>query len=373
MSTRPENTLWDVAQLNAAKPTDAQPFSGSHGNQRTEDQALRSAAIRLASSTADPLLKKALLRELTAGSGAANARYLASLQPLAEAKILLAIAKHYGVTTNEIRHELTDPSAEALYEYAAFDRSMAMKIHNDFRNMRLASHSLVAEPRYRDYRRRYKGDPSKMMNKEQWEAKVLGKPKDEGKEKGKAPDKKAPSNAKELSTFLQEAHEKLEAEGFAPGSNGKVTTLGLDISKIEQKAKKGEISYPEAMKQIKPLMDQAIALAKGDKKAPAKGKAPAKKAPAKKAPAKKAPAKKWAPKVQDVMKRNSLLDEDAEELRKHKKSLFDPGAASRMTDQQRMAMFLKKASPETKERMKGMSVKDFTVMLAAIMDEEGGG
>lgn len=67
MSTRPENTLWDVAQLNAAKPTDAQPFSGSHGNQRTEDQALRSAAIRLASSTADPLLKKALLRELTAG------------------------------------------------------------------------------------------------------------------------------------------------------------------------------------------------------------------------------------------------------------------------------------------------------------------
>ena len=75
----------------------------------------------------------------TAGSGAANARYLASLDDRTELKILAAVAKHYGVTTSEIKDELIDRDAEALYEYLAFDRGMAMKVYRDFQSGRFAS------------------------------------------------------------------------------------------------------------------------------------------------------------------------------------------------------------------------------------------
>mgnify|MGYP007046991770 CR=1 FL=1 len=44
-----------------------------------------------------------------------------------------------------------------------------------------------------------------------------------------------------------------------------------------------------------------------------------------------------------------------------------------MTDAQRFRLFLSKAKPETKERMKGMSVKDFMEILGAILDDEEGG
>jgi len=65
MSSRPDTTLWDVAQLNAGKSADARPFSGSHSNRRVASEvALRRKAIRLASVTENPELKTALLGEL---------------------------------------------------------------------------------------------------------------------------------------------------------------------------------------------------------------------------------------------------------------------------------------------------------------------
>lgn len=84
----------------------------------------------------------------------------------------------------------------------------------------------------------------------------------------------------------------------------------------------------------------------------------------------KKPAKKRHPDVHAVMKQHDLKDEDADELEKFKKN--KPMKGKPLSDAQLMQKFLAKASPETKERMKGMSVGDFKKMYAAIMDEEGG-
>jgi len=72
-------------------------------------------------------------------SGAVNARYLASIPASWKAKILKAVANHYGVSVREIEKELVDPGAEELYEYLAFDRSMAMTVYREFQRGRFAS------------------------------------------------------------------------------------------------------------------------------------------------------------------------------------------------------------------------------------------
>ena len=81
----------------------------------------------------------------TAGSGAANAKYLDSLPPQKKNKILKHIAKHYDVSVREIEDELTDRDAEALYEYAATDRAMAMEIYRDFKRQRLTASKTAAQ------------------------------------------------------------------------------------------------------------------------------------------------------------------------------------------------------------------------------------
>jgi hypothetical protein len=90
--------------------------------------------------------KVASERGKTAGSGAANAKYLDSLPPAKKAKILKHIAEHYGVSVREIEDELTDRDAEALYEYAATDRAMAMDILRGFKQQRLASDKTAMLP-----------------------------------------------------------------------------------------------------------------------------------------------------------------------------------------------------------------------------------
>ena len=80
----------------------------------------------------------------TAGSGAANAKYLASLPAPRKAAILKAVAKHYGVSVREIEGELTDRDAEPLYEYLAFDNGMAMQVLREFRGGRFASEDTKA-------------------------------------------------------------------------------------------------------------------------------------------------------------------------------------------------------------------------------------
>lgn len=74
-----------------------------------------------------------------------------------------------------------------------------------------ATMNLIAEPRYRDYVRRFKpkpGGPSKPLSKEDWEARVLGKPKDEKKEDKADKAKEAPKPAKHWAPKVKEVMEK---------------------------------------------------------------------------------------------------------------------------------------------------------------------
>jgi hypothetical protein len=83
-----------------------------------------------------------------AGSGASNAKYLDGLPAPEKEEILKAVAKHYGVSTREIESELKDRDAEDLYEYLAFNNTMAMSVYRDFKRLRLASDKTAASGLY---------------------------------------------------------------------------------------------------------------------------------------------------------------------------------------------------------------------------------
>ena len=70
-----------------------------------------------------------------AGSGAENAKYLNSISPQEKLKILKHIADHYGVSVRKIEEELVDQDAEKLFEYAASNNAMAMKIYRGMSRM----------------------------------------------------------------------------------------------------------------------------------------------------------------------------------------------------------------------------------------------
>jgi len=76
-------------------------------------------------------MMKAGSTKTAGGSGAANAEYLRQ-SPLKN-KILQAVAKHYGTTTSAIMSELTDPDAEAVFEYIGNDRALAMAVYRDMK------------------------------------------------------------------------------------------------------------------------------------------------------------------------------------------------------------------------------------------------
>ena len=78
----------------------------------------------------------------TAGSGASNKAYLDSLDSRMKDKILKGIAKHYGTTVADIEDEVTDPDAEALYEYIT--APYRMQVYRDMRSGRFASTRRVA-------------------------------------------------------------------------------------------------------------------------------------------------------------------------------------------------------------------------------------
>ena len=78
----------------------------------------------------------------TAGSGRSNKAYLDSLDSRMKDKILKGIAKHYGTTVADIEDEVTDPDAEALYEYIT--APYRMQVYRDMRSGRFASTRKVA-------------------------------------------------------------------------------------------------------------------------------------------------------------------------------------------------------------------------------------
>jgi hypothetical protein len=78
--------------------------------------------------------------------------------------------------------------------------------------------------------------------------------------------------------------------------------------------------------------------------------------------------RQYGKEVLDMANKYDLEGEDADELYDFRSD--KPGFGKKLTDQQLMQKFLAKAKPETKERMKGMSVADFMVMYKAIMADE---
>ena len=87
-----------------------------------------------------------IAKDLTGGNmGSANKEYLDGLSSSEKSKILKAISNHYGVSTSVIESEMEDRDAEALYEYLAFDRSMAMRVYRDFKSMKIAKELMSAE------------------------------------------------------------------------------------------------------------------------------------------------------------------------------------------------------------------------------------
>lgn len=92
-------------------------------------------------------------------------------------------------------------------------------------------------------------------------------------------------------------------------------------------------------------------------------------APAKDEP-KKSYKKTYKPAVTKVMDKHSLTDDDAAQVKAFKSDKPPTGAP--VSPAVLMQRFMAKAKPETKERMKGMSPKEFMAMLAAISDDEGG-
>lgn len=79
------------------------------------------------------------MSKTSAGAGTENARYLNSISPQEKSKILKHIADHYGVSVSEIEEEVTDRDAEKLFEYAASNNAMAMKIYRGMSRMASAS------------------------------------------------------------------------------------------------------------------------------------------------------------------------------------------------------------------------------------------
>jgi hypothetical protein len=67
----------------------------------------------------------------------ANEKYLNSVSDSKKEQILSQTAKHYGVSVPEIAEELVDPEAENLYEYVAFNHSLAMEIYKGFKRLKL--------------------------------------------------------------------------------------------------------------------------------------------------------------------------------------------------------------------------------------------
>lgn len=96
---------------------------------------IQDALAKLSESEAEPVFTQPSLNEAKKVH-AANAKYLAKVKPLTKDRILKLVAKHYGITTREAEAELTDPDAEDVYEYLAFDNRFAMQVYRDFKRMK---------------------------------------------------------------------------------------------------------------------------------------------------------------------------------------------------------------------------------------------
>lgn len=254
----------------------------------------------------------------------------------------------------------------------------------------------TAEPRYRDYRRRYKGEGSP-MSKEEWESKVLSRWRGKGKKDEKPKGKKdtAPKNdepikvpgGKAIGEYLGQwasggdifGQVGSHLYGGHPMPKAKLQEALTRIESMLGSPKEHRLE-PDDVKELTKAQ-KALAKAVGAKPSEGSGK-PAEKKPETKTetPAAKAPAKRTKPKAKRTpelkkhLDKHKLTEDDADEVLAFKKA--KPPSGIPLSDAQLLQRFLQKASPETKKRMMGppkISAADFKAMYAAIMDDEEGG
>ena len=260
---------------------------------------------------------------------------------------------------------------------------------------------LAAGPSYQSYVDKKKKQGKPPLSKDEWERKVLntgqsgkeyteekGKPEkgDKG-DKGKAPSKSpksvemTPSGYKSLADTLQGwnkpgAWEHVISYALSgkpmqgPHVDSVISDIEDDLANWDAAAKRGgwDANDKKSLTKAKKLLEKARGKApkapEVEGKKPDKGKSEVPKG-------NKTYTKAYAKPVTRVMDKYSLTDTDADAVLQFKKG--KPFTGEKITDAEKMRRFLAKAKPETKERMKGVSIADFIEMLGAIMDDEEGG
>jgi len=81
--------------------------------------------------------------------------------------------------------------------------------------------------------------------------------------------------------------------------------------------------------------------------------------------------KHYRPKMESVMTKHELTDDDAKQVMEF--SVDRPKKGKPQSPEELKRRFMQNAKPETKERMKNMSPADFMIMLRAVLDQEEGG
>jgi len=230
---------------------------------------------------------------------------------------------------------------------------------------------------YKEYvdRKRKKGE--KPLSEDAWRARTEGGGKAKTEEKGRG---KGEDTAKEMRA---EADKKFEG---APGKKvtpeiaktiptGATVTYRTDLQTFKgtvQSVKDGVVTVKDEKGHILEFaegkgenyrpFDRLKYQESGAKKPgqpPAEGKKP------------KSFKKNYRPKMESVMKKHELTDDDGAQIIEF--SLARPKKGKPQSPAELMRRFMQNAKPETKARMKNMSPADFMIMLRAVLDQEEGG
>lgn len=216
-------------------------------------------------------------------------------------------------------------------------------------------------PTYKEYVERKHKEGEQPLSEEDWEARVKGR--GQKQEQGGSSKALSPSDSKTLSEALGQWYESASDPIYAVSS---MAASGKPISSEAASA---------AHKKIKSMLDNAEAfkLSDADKKQLSSAQTLLEKVTggsSKSEKPKKTFRKNYRPKMEAVMSKHGLTDEDAKAVIEF--STDRPRKGKEQPPAVLMQRFMAKASPETKERMKGMTPDEFKTMLRAIMDQDEG-
>ncbi len=233
----------------------------------------------------------------------------------------------------------------------------------------------AAGPSYKDYveKKRKKGE--KPLDEGAWESRVKGK--GEGKSEEKDEGKKDEGGGKTVSLSRAEGEKLSEALG------GWHSSASDPIYAVSSHASAGKPISAEAAKKalgkVTFMLEHAEAhrLSDSEKKQLSSAKKMLEKAVGSKSekPKSEKPKPKfkgnYRPKMESVMTKHDLTDDDAKQVMEF--SVARPKKGKEQSPEELKRRFMQNAKPETKERMKNMSPADFMIMLRAVLDQEEGG